>query len=87
MFSDATKRAIAKHDVPSDQPVHVHSTSDLKEFIRLAEDPEVLGNLLDMKATMAPIPAIISYVFMLLSSICVSPDSIDGCLTTVWHGT
>jgi hypothetical protein len=65
-IADARKRSKEFHTNSADQP-QIHSTSTLQEFMEAAHDPAICGNLLDMKAMCASIPAVIWLVSALQS--------------------
>jgi hypothetical protein len=58
---DATMRAKA-FSLPEGNTTDIHRRTSLKEFINLAYDPTVCGNLLDSKNIFGPVPGIISFV-------------------------
>jgi hypothetical protein len=62
IFEDAAKRALEFHRVDQEESLAIHTTSTLKQFIEFAHDPTVCGNLLDMKAEMAPMAGLIVLV-------------------------
>jgi hypothetical protein len=59
-FSDATLRAQEFGRPAGNHRPEIHRSTTLEQFIDLGHDPNICGNLLDMKSFLGQVPGLIS---------------------------